>query len=94
MQSLPGQAASVLYGPMANLPPRTLITDQSASTNIHFSPNHSASITRAPPTIVSAPSNFELNRLACIQPSTPLSRRGGGNAILCSVLALVDISDP
>ena len=83
-QFCPGQACSVLYGPIASSPPSALMTVQSAVMNIHRNPNHRAATIAASEATVSALSNRELNRLASIHPMTPTSVRGGGNRVVPS----------
>ena len=83
-QFWPGQACSVLYGPIASSPPSALMTVQSAPVNIHFSPNHNDDIMTARDMTVRTVLNRELNRLAHSHPMTPTSVRGGGNRVIPS----------
>ena len=69
-----------MYRAMAKRPPNRAITVQSASAKTHFRPNHKASTSTAPETRVSRVLYQLLNRLACSQPMTPTSERGGSMA--------------
>ena len=76
-QFCPAQAATVLYGPMTNRPPRADITDQSASRRIQSRANHSPKASAAPHMTVSSASYHVPNRFSRAQPAAPTLMRGG-----------------
>ena len=81
----------MLYWPMMIQPPSVGTTDQLASNIIQPSPNHKANARAIPAMTVIALLCQALNKFTRIQPTMPVSARGGGR--ICGAISwgLVDI---